>query len=202
MKPLTLDDLIPLEEYAARRREFFASHRKYLDRYRRVRIGPRLTLVFENRQTLWFRVQEVLRIARLTDSERLKQELALYNHLLPGRDQLQAALLIEVADEARLKSELADWQDLSGEQLTLHLGEHRLQSLLLTSRPEDRCVGTAHWVQFCIDPTTRGLLADATLPTYFVFDNGTYSHRSAPLNDDLRQSLLDDLQLSDRDEAA
>ena len=40
MLPLTVDDLLPLDEYAGRRREFFDSHRRYLDRYRRVRIGP------------------------------------------------------------------------------------------------------------------------------------------------------------------
>jgi len=48
MLPLTVDDLLPLEEYASRRKEFFDSHRRYVDRYRRVRIGPRLTLIFEN----------------------------------------------------------------------------------------------------------------------------------------------------------
>ena len=51
MDALTLDDLLPLEEFAGRRREFFASYLRYLDRYRRVRIGPQLTLVFENRET-------------------------------------------------------------------------------------------------------------------------------------------------------
>ena len=40
MQQLTLDDLIPLDEYAAQRREFFEAHHRYLDRYRRVRIGP------------------------------------------------------------------------------------------------------------------------------------------------------------------
>src|SRR5881296_1605523 len=123
MRPLTFDDLLPLEEYAGRRREFFDAHLRYLDRYRRIRIGPRLTLVFENRQTLWFRVQEVLRIARLTDAERLKQELDLYNHLLPGRDQLQAALLIDCPEETRLPAERAAWQNLSGQHMTLHLGD-------------------------------------------------------------------------------
>ena len=49
--PLTFDELLPLDEYASRRKEFFDSHRRYVDRYRRVRIGPRLTLVFENRRT-------------------------------------------------------------------------------------------------------------------------------------------------------
>ena len=63
MLPLTVDDLLPLEEYATKRSEYFDAHRRYIDRYRRVRIGPKLTLIFENRQTLWFRVQEIIRIA-------------------------------------------------------------------------------------------------------------------------------------------
>ena len=109
MLPLTVDDLLPLQEYVGRRREFFDSHRRYIDRYRRVRIGPRLTLIFENRQTLWFRVQEIVRIARLAQAREVQQELNLYNRLLPGRNLLQAALLIEIADETQLMKELANW---------------------------------------------------------------------------------------------
>ena len=96
MRALTLDDLLPLEEFANQRRSLFEAHGRYLDRYRRVRIGPRLTLIFENRQTLWFRLQELLRVARLQDVDRVQQELDVYNRLLPRRGQLQAALLIEV----------------------------------------------------------------------------------------------------------
>src|SRR5215831_15015970 len=102
MRPLTLDDLLPLEEYASRRREFFESLTRYLDRYRRVRVGPLLTLLFENRQTLWFRVQEILRVSRLSEPTRVQQELDLYNRLLPGPNHLQAALLIDIADHGRL----------------------------------------------------------------------------------------------------
>src|SRR5438270_3624051 len=116
MQPLTLDDLLPLDEFSSRRREFFDALQRYLDRYRRVCIGPRLTLLFENRQTLWFRVQEVLRVARLADPSRVQQELDLYNPLLPGKDRLQAALLIRI-DEARMSEELAPWRHLCGEQL-------------------------------------------------------------------------------------
>src|SRR6266700_2403855 len=104
MLPLTLEDLLPLEEYAGRRREFFEAQCRYLDRYRRVRVGPRATLSFENRQTLWFRVQE----------------------------------------------ELAPWQALRGEELALVLGPARCPDELVTCRPEDRCIGTAHWVRFAL----------------------------------------------------
>ena len=94
MDVLGLEDIIPLEEFAGKRREFASAHRRYLDRYRRVRLGPSLTLVFENRQTLWFRVQEVLRLTRLSEKRFVEQQLEVYNRLLPGRDRLQAALLI------------------------------------------------------------------------------------------------------------
>src|ERR1700722_16631514 len=132
MLPLQVDDLLPLDEYASRRREFFDSHRRYIDRYRRVRIGPRLTLIFENRQTLWFRVQEIMRIARLADAKQVQQELNLYNRLLPGRNLLQAALLIEIADEAYLAQEMAAWKGLEGEQLTLRVGKDAFAATLVT----------------------------------------------------------------------
>ena len=151
MRALTLDDLLPLEEFAARRREFIDSISRYLDRYRRVRIGPRVTLLFENRQTLWFRVQELLRIARLAEPARVQQELDIYNRLLPGRDRLQAALLIEVTDETRLTEELAPWQTLRGEELQLRLDDRSYSANLLTCRPEDRAIGAAHWVRFVMD---------------------------------------------------
>jgi hypothetical protein len=152
MRPLTPDDLLPLQEYAGRRREFFDALERYLDRYRRVRIGPRLTLLFENRQTLWFRVQEIFRIARLSDPVRVQQELDLYNRLLPSRDELQATLLISVAEESRLTEELAPWQGLRGEVLKLRIGDRRLPAQLVTCRPEDLAIGSAHWVRF---PVTR-----------------------------------------------
>jgi hypothetical protein len=198
MQRLTLDDLIPLVEFAGQRREFFAAHHRYLDRYRRVRIGPALTLVFENRQTLWFRVQDVLRIARLQESARVQQELDVYNRLLPHRDRLQAALLIDT-DEARLTEELAFWNALPGEALQLRIGERDFPAQLLTCRPEDRCSGTAHWVQLPIPAEDRPLLIDLGQPARFQVQHDSYRHESPFLSEDVRQSLFEDLQMSDRD---
>src|SRR5207248_9089441 len=125
MRPLTLDDLLPLQEYAVRRREFFESLGRYLDRYRRVRIGPQLTLLFENRQTLWFRVQEILRISRLSEPVLVQQELDVYNWLLPRRNQLKGALIIDLAENSCQTEELAAWRELAGEELVFDLGAKR-----------------------------------------------------------------------------
>jgi hypothetical protein len=198
MRPLTHDDLLSLDEFAGQRRELFGKLQRYLDRHRRVRIGPRVTLLFENRQTLWFRVQDVLRIARLAEEPRVQQELDVYNRLLPDRERLQAALLIAIADETKLSEELASWQSLRGEELLLCVGSRHVPADLVTSRPEDRCVGAAHWVRFAIDAEARRLLSDFRQPAHFEIRHISYRHTSPPLSEDVRQSLLDDLDLSDK----
>jgi hypothetical protein len=197
MRPLTPDDLLPLDEYLARRRELFQAHQHYLDRYRRVRLGPRAALVFENRQTLWFRVHEVLRIARLTEPARITQELAVYNALLPGRDQLAAVLVLDL-DETHLREELAPWQNLRGEEIRLHLGETVLPANLYTARPEDRCFGAAQWVQFTVNVESQSKLADPHQPASLDIERRDYHHSSGPLGEDVRRSLLEDLELSAR----
>jgi hypothetical protein len=201
MEPLTPDDLLPLAEYAARRRELFESHVRYLNRYRRVRVGPRATLLFENRQTAWFRVQEVLRVARLSEADFVRRELDLANRLLPARNRLQAALVVEVADESRLVEELSPWRALRGDLLRLHVGPADYPANVLTSRPEDHCIGAAHWVQFVLDPAGRRLLSDPREPAVFAVTLPAYQHVSDRLSDEVRQSLLEDLAQSDRDAA-
>jgi hypothetical protein len=198
MRPLTLDDLLPLEDFASRRAEFFEAHARYLDRCRRVRVGPRVTLVFENRQTLWFRAQDLLRVVRLADSAHVQRELDLFNRLLPSRDCLQAALLLAL-DDARLTDELRAWQRLRGESLRFRLGDKTIPAALETCRPEDQAISTAHWVRFELDAACRQLLANFSLPAHVEVAHEGYSHRSPPLSEEVRQSLLDDLELSDRD---
>jgi len=197
---LTPEDLLPIAEFAARRREFFDSLVRYLDRYRRVRIGPRLTLVFENRQTLWFRVQDVIRVARLGDAARLQEELDLYNRLLPGPELLQAAFLIEVLDPARLTEELAPWRSLRGSALCLHIADQAVPASLRTCRPEDATDrrGPLGTVSRLMKPTVACSPTSACRARFEV-SHLDYQHASPPLAEEVRQSLLEDLELSDRD---
>lgn len=197
MQGLTPEDLLPLEEYLPRRRELFVANQRYVDLYRRVRIGPTATLIFENRQTLWFRLHEIFRIARLTEPILVARELALYNGLLPGRDQLHAVLLLDL-DENNLLTELAGWRDLRGDEIRLHLGDRSLAANLYTARPEDRCFGAAQWIQFALDPASLAALADFDERVYLSIRREGYAHASACLTGDVRRSLLEDLDMSAR----
>jgi hypothetical protein len=199
MRPLTLDDLLSLDEYAARRREYFASMQRYLDGYRRVRVGPRLTIIFENRQTLWFRLQELLHVARMTEARAVQAELDLYNRLLPTRGLLQAALLMDQVEESHPSADLAFWDRIAEGALCLVVGDWQSPARLLTCRPEDRALGTAHWLEIPIDSRGQSLLADFRQTAWVQIAHESYHHESPPLSEEVRQSLLDDLELSDRD---
>ena len=118
--------------------------------------------------------------------------MAVYNRLLPGRGRLQAALLIEPPEDAVGK-------ELRGEEVRLRMGGAAVPAQLVTCRPEDCAVGAAHWVLFDIDERARQRLADFRHAAHFEIVNSQYKHESGPLSEDVRQSLLEDLELSDRD---
>ena len=190
MLPLTVDDLLPLEEYAARRKEFFDAHRRYVDRYRRIRIGPKLTLIFENRQTLWFRVQELLRLARLDDPEQIQRELDWYNRLLPTAERLQASLLIHIPPDADRRNALQFWHGLPGNAIQLNLDSLCVPGRLLTSSDTP---GTAHWIEFDLNDAAKEALADFQSEAFFEVDYQSYHVARVLLGEKMRESLLEDV---------
>ena len=73
---------------------------------RRVEVGPYLSFVFENRETLLFQIQEMCRAERIIDDAKVQEEIDVYNALLPGPGELSATMFIEIEDMARIKPTL------------------------------------------------------------------------------------------------
>jgi hypothetical protein len=99
MKTLQPTDLMPLEMYARERaafRERVIAHKKR----RMVALGPHLTLLFEDRLTVKYQVQEMLRIEKIFEPEGIAEELGAYNPLIPDGTNLKATMLIEFPDPA------------------------------------------------------------------------------------------------------
>lgn len=106
MQPLTRADLMPLETYAVERPAFRArvlAHK----RARRLSLGLHVTLLFEDRLTVQYQVQEMLRIERIFEPAGIQAELDAYNALVPGGGDLRATLLIEYPDAAQRRDALA-----------------------------------------------------------------------------------------------
>src|SRR3954469_18223790 len=101
---LTMDDIVDLRAYE-REREEFRSRIIELKKRRRVPVGPIVTLVFENRDTIRFQIQEMARAERMMRDEQIQGELDAYNPLIPEPGQLSATLFIELTS----KEDLMEW---------------------------------------------------------------------------------------------
>jgi hypothetical protein len=97
MTKLTRADLLSLEQYSDLRDDFRArvmAHKKN----RRVDIGPNLTLYFEDRLTIQYQVQEMLRIERIFEADAIQEELDTYNPLIPDGSNLKCTAMLEFED--------------------------------------------------------------------------------------------------------
>jgi len=106
MNKLTREDLYSLEKYAAIRQEFRA---KVMDHkaHRRLAIGAHATLYFEDSLTMQYQVQEMLRLERIYEAEGIRQELDVYNPLIPDGSNWKATFMVEYEDVDERRAALA-----------------------------------------------------------------------------------------------
>lgn len=106
MQPLTPSDLLSLEAYA-RERAAFRSRAIAHKKARKLHLGAHITLLFEDRLTIQYQVQEILRTEKIFEPEGIAEELEAYNPLIPDGRNLKATMLIEYEDPVVRKRELA-----------------------------------------------------------------------------------------------
>jgi hypothetical protein len=97
MKKLTRQDLFSLEKYAEIRPQFRTQILQHKNK-RRVAVGPHTTLFFEDRQTIQYQIQEMLRVERIFEADGIQEELDIYNPLIPDGTNWKATFMIEFED--------------------------------------------------------------------------------------------------------
>lgn len=106
MQALTRDDLLSLEQYAERRASFRSEVMAH-KQFRRVPIGPHAALYFEDRLTMQYQVQEMLRAERIFEPAGIQEELDAYNPLIPDGDNWKATFMVEFEDVDERRDALA-----------------------------------------------------------------------------------------------
>jgi len=99
---LTLEDIVDLRAYE-RERDEFRKHIIELKKKRRLSVGPFVTLLFENAETIRFQIQEMARVEKIFTDEGIETELRIYNPLIPDKGELAATLFVELTSEADLR---------------------------------------------------------------------------------------------------
>jgi hypothetical protein len=191
---LTLDDIADLRAYERERPEFLR-HVVGLKARRRVAVGPIVTLVFENRDTVRFQIQEMARVEKLISDDAIQTELDIYNTLIPDPGVLSATMFIELTSEVALR----DW-------LPRLVGIERAAVLELPggdrvwSQPEAQHAAqltdadttpSVHYVRFTLTPAQVDTLA--TGPVRLAIDHPHY-HEGVELAPETVSELVGDLR--------
>ncbi len=172
--PLAAGDLLSLEHYARERTAFRArvlAHK----RPRTVAVGPNMTWVFEDRLTIQYQVQEMLRIERIFEPEGIQEELDAYNPLVPDGGNWKATLMIEFPDPAERAVALAKLRGVEDACYVEVAGFARVKAIADEDleRENEEKTSAVHWLRFEIPAAARdavragaGVFAGADHPEY------------------------------------
>ena len=153
MQPLAAGDVRPPALYEPVRAE---ARRQVIElkRHRRVALGPLVTLVFENRDTVRAVVEELLRAERIEDPERIADEVAVFNELIPGDRELSATMFLEITDPAELAERLGELRGLES-AVHMEVDGERLEQVHEPGRSRDDRTSSVHYLRFRLSDEQR-----------------------------------------------
>ncbi len=196
MRRIELKDIRNIAEYE-KAREAMRADIIALKKNRRLELGPNLSLVFENRQTVLFQIQEMVRTERLVDDLKIQDEIDAYQNLIPGAGELSATLFIEIPGIAEMSHGKAMaavnyFQGFDVGGLVMEAGSARSVAVFEAGFSSEEKMAAVQYLKFPVDLAMQGALADAGVSARLIADNGRY-RGEAPLGPLVRQELLRDL---------
>jgi hypothetical protein len=193
MLKITRELLYSLEKYAEIRNKFrnkVIQHKKN----RQLAIGPNATLYFEDTLTMQYQIQEMLRVERIFEAAAIQEELDAYNPLIPDGSNWKATFMIEFADEAERKKQLARminienkvWVKVNGFANIIPIADEDLE------RTNEQKTSSVHFLRFDL---TREMISALKLgiPLSAGIDHDAYKYIVDPVPERIRQALLKDL---------
>ena len=190
MQKLVLSDVLPPQAFLAVRDER-RSAVIALKKRRRVSVGPQVTLVFENRETMRWQVEEMCRAEGITDPAKIQHEIDTYNGVLPGDGALGATLFIEVQSDAALRNSLDRLVGLQN-HVWIVVGGERVRAAFDEEQFTTDKLAAVQYLEFPLGEKARGLLAVPGTEVRLAVDHPAYEHE-ARLSETTRAELASDL---------
>ncbi len=195
MKPLTLEEVVDHDRYAGLRAAYRTAIIAY-KRSRRVAVGENVTLVFENRETIRFQVQEMLWVEGIRAPKKIQHELDTYNELIPAPGRLSATLFVDITDGDAIRATLERLVGID-ECVSLVLGTDGEQIVTARFDPkqmaEDR-LSAVQYIQFHLDDEHQERFCDPDQPARVRIEHPNY-RREVEIAPATRASLIGDLEI-------
>ncbi len=192
MKKISLDDIKGLAAYE-KIRDDFRQRIIELKKKRRIPVGDKVSLVFENRDTVIFQIQEMLRAERITDLDKVRDEIETYNSLIPEPGELSATLLLEIEDQVNLREELLKFLGVD-EAVFIKVGDkNTVRARFEEGHSREDKISAVQYVRFPVGKELIKGFTDKKNEIKLVIDHPNY-RAEAKLEPETRQSLTEDLE--------
>jgi hypothetical protein len=162
-----------------------------IKRVRRVSVGPEVTLVFENRATMIFQVEEMCRAEQIREPDKIQEEIDVYNRILPDAGQLAATLLIEITDESQIERTLERLVGLQ-DHVWLIVGGERVRAEFDPEQFATDRLAAVQYLRFTLSAEAQKALRTEGTAVGIAVDHPSYRHE-AHLGEGSRASLAEDL---------
>jgi hypothetical protein len=190
MTPVDRSELMDLGAYEQVRERFL---RRVIEekKQRRVALGSNMSVVFENRDTVLFQIQEMLRTERITKESGILHELETYNELIPDRFGLSVSIFVEYPERDERERML---QALAGleERWYVRVGDRRIAGMERERGDDPSRTTAVHYVKFALGEESARLAREGTAVLAIGVDHPAYSAETE-LPPATRSSLKDDL---------
>ncbi len=188
---LSLTDILNIAEYEKQRPQYRARMIE-AKRHRRVHVGPVMTFVFENRDTVLFQIQEMMRVERIVHDEQIQHEIDTYSRLLPTHNELSATLLIEITDKEEIKPTLDSLVGLPKQCVYLVIGETEIETVFDEEQAEEERISAVQYVRWKLNEEDVERLRFGQAEVSILVRHPNY-HHFTQLTNEQRQAIARDL---------
>lgn len=191
MDKIALADIKPLGEYEAVRDAVRAGIID-LKRRRRVPLGDKISLLFENRDTVLFQIQEMVRAERITSTQAIQDEIDVYGESLPGANELSATMLIEITEQEKIRPELDRLIGVN-ERVSLRIGvRHHIAGVFEPGWSREDRISAVQYVKFPLSPEQAAAFQSGHDAVLLEVDHPNYQ-ASTQIEEPVREALSRDL---------
>lgn len=190
MEKVSIDDLLSNESYENQRallRKAMIDHKKT----RRVQLGPNITLHFEDYMTMRYQIQELMRAEKLSSVEGIREELEVYNPLIPDGTNLKATLMIEYPDEDERRRQLSRLVGIEN-MISIRIGDcdpvYPIANEDLQRSTKDK-TSAVHFLRFEFSEQAISAAKENAIWS-IVCEHENYSHQLVSIPDNVRDSLI------------
>jgi hypothetical protein len=192
LRPIDASELLNLYEYERARPQMRARVIE-LKRRRRVPVGRYLSFVFENRETVQFQIQEMCRVERIVDPEKIAEEVEVYNSLIPRPGELSATMMIEIEDREQIQPILDKLMGIDArDYVRLQVGAEAIPGVFEAGHSDEERgkISAVHFVRFPLTESARR--AFRATDVWLIVDHPN-EHARTRLSEETKASLADDL---------